>query len=134
MGRTACTEPQCLYKGDLYLHLYINDLMNRKNITQHTIIRHCLQENHVPLMCYWQHSVRPSLQDDPYFTIRLFPWGGVGNPLIVGLIRHFVLNIQSVILPFSLKLEAVDNLRLLLTEVPQMQAIIRRGGDQRALV
>jgi len=22
MGRTACTEPQCLYKGDLYLYLY----------------------------------------------------------------------------------------------------------------
>jgi len=42
--------------------------------------------------------------------------------------------LQSVILPFSLKLEAVDNLRLLLTEVPQMQAIIGRGGDQRALV
>jgi len=22
MGRTACTEPQCQYKGDLYLYLY----------------------------------------------------------------------------------------------------------------
>jgi hypothetical protein len=22
MGRTACTEPQCLYKGDIYLYLY----------------------------------------------------------------------------------------------------------------
>jgi len=22
MGRTACTEPQCLYKGDLYLYLW----------------------------------------------------------------------------------------------------------------
>jgi len=22
MGRTACAEPQCLYKGDLYLYLY----------------------------------------------------------------------------------------------------------------
>jgi len=22
MGRTACTEPQCLYKDDLYLYLY----------------------------------------------------------------------------------------------------------------
>ena len=21
MGRTACTEPQCLYKGDLYLYI-----------------------------------------------------------------------------------------------------------------
>ena len=24
MGRTACTEPQCLYKGDLYLYLYLS--------------------------------------------------------------------------------------------------------------
>jgi len=23
MGRTACTEPQCLYKGDLYLYLLL---------------------------------------------------------------------------------------------------------------
>jgi len=23
MGRTACTEPQCLYKGTLYLYLYV---------------------------------------------------------------------------------------------------------------
>ena len=22
MGLTVCTEPQCLYKGDLYLYLY----------------------------------------------------------------------------------------------------------------
>jgi len=25
MGRTACTEPQCLYKGDLYLYFYQPD-------------------------------------------------------------------------------------------------------------
>jgi hypothetical protein len=25
MGRTACTEPQCLYKGDLYLYLLLGD-------------------------------------------------------------------------------------------------------------
>ena len=23
MGRTACTEPQCLYRGDLYLYLHV---------------------------------------------------------------------------------------------------------------
>jgi len=23
MGRTACTQPQCLYKGALYLYIYI---------------------------------------------------------------------------------------------------------------
>jgi hypothetical protein len=25
MGRTAFTEPQCLYKGALYLYLYLSD-------------------------------------------------------------------------------------------------------------
>jgi len=26
MGHTACTEPQCLYKGDLYLyHIYVTN-------------------------------------------------------------------------------------------------------------
>jgi len=24
MGRTACTEPQCLYKGAFYLYLYVS--------------------------------------------------------------------------------------------------------------
>jgi len=23
MGHTACTQPQCLYKGDLYLYFYL---------------------------------------------------------------------------------------------------------------
>jgi len=31
MGRTACTEPQCLYKGDLYLYLYFIYYSLRKN-------------------------------------------------------------------------------------------------------
>ena len=25
MGRTACTEPQCLYKGALYLTSYLSE-------------------------------------------------------------------------------------------------------------
>ena len=29
MGITACTEPQCLYKGDLYLYLPISELLFR---------------------------------------------------------------------------------------------------------
>ena len=27
MGRTACTEPQCLYKGDLYLYLFTGTII-----------------------------------------------------------------------------------------------------------
>jgi len=32
MVRTACTEPQCLYKGDLYLYLFV--LINYKYFLQ----------------------------------------------------------------------------------------------------
>ena len=60
--------------------MYINDFMYRMNITQHIIIRHCLQENYVSLTCYWEHSVRPSLKDDPYFTIWLIPGRGGDYP------------------------------------------------------
>jgi hypothetical protein len=28
MGRTACTEPQCLYKGALYLYLILPPFVN----------------------------------------------------------------------------------------------------------
>ena len=30
MGRTACTEPQCLHKGALYLYLYLTGCLNNK--------------------------------------------------------------------------------------------------------
>jgi len=38
MGRTACTEPQCLCKGDLYLTLILRDYT--RNITYIHIINH----------------------------------------------------------------------------------------------
>jgi len=37
MGRTAYTEPQCLYKDDLYLYLYMSHLEN--TAANSTIIR-----------------------------------------------------------------------------------------------
>ena len=38
VGRTACTEPQCLYKGALYLYLYL--LLNHCTI-YYTTTRNC---------------------------------------------------------------------------------------------
>jgi len=32
MGRTACTEPQCLYKGDLYLFFTLQVELNNMYI------------------------------------------------------------------------------------------------------
>ena len=31
MGRTACTEPQCLYKGEIYLfNIFIHQILKKK--------------------------------------------------------------------------------------------------------
>jgi len=35
MGRTACTEPQCLYKGDLYLYLFKHYYLHGKWVPCH---------------------------------------------------------------------------------------------------
>jgi len=50
MGRTACTEPQCLYKGDLYLFFVYNYTQNslslRYNRVQNYIIVISFTFNH----------------------------------------------------------------------------------------
>jgi len=35
MGRTACTEPQCLYKGALYLYLYLYFCLHARHKKAH---------------------------------------------------------------------------------------------------
>jgi hypothetical protein len=42
MGRTACTEPQCLYKGALYLYLYHRSDCRNTLIYAHTNSRSVL--------------------------------------------------------------------------------------------
>ena len=32
MGRTACTEPQCLYKGALYLTTFFREALHREDV------------------------------------------------------------------------------------------------------
>jgi len=36
MGRTACAEPQCLYKGALYLYLTLHIVTSQKMISNFT--------------------------------------------------------------------------------------------------
>jgi len=43
MGRTACTEPQCLYKGALYIYLYLFRRENKIYYTYKGLIKR--QEN-----------------------------------------------------------------------------------------
>ena len=38
MGRTACTEPQCLYKGALYLLFYIENVLNQYICPDRTVM------------------------------------------------------------------------------------------------
>ena len=40
MDRTACTQPQRLYKGDLYLYLYLY-LITEKSITRTLVVATC---------------------------------------------------------------------------------------------
>jgi len=58
MGRTACTEPQCLYKGDLYLYLYFEYViliararlqlfLERASIQRYTYIAYLVCYNHI---------------------------------------------------------------------------------------
>jgi hypothetical protein len=46
MGRTACTEPQCLYKGALYMaclasHLFVNDIHILTHYFYNALLRLC---------------------------------------------------------------------------------------------
>jgi len=45
MGRTACTDPQCLYKGSLYLYLYKYNIFIRPSVPfslNFTVILHTM--------------------------------------------------------------------------------------------
>ena len=42
MGRTVCTQPQCLYKGALYLYLY--GMFTAVNINLHQV-GHCFTQS-----------------------------------------------------------------------------------------
>ena len=37
MGRMACTEPQCLYKGALYLYLSLLKILKKENVTLNSL-------------------------------------------------------------------------------------------------
>jgi len=59
MGRTACTEPQCLYKGDLYLYVYkaLQNILRPQIVNQQSstdVIRSSLHRTvAVSWLCYF---------------------------------------------------------------------------------
>jgi hypothetical protein len=59
MGRTACTEPQCLYKGVLYLYLYhALKTYGRVEVKLHTFINSAADGRELsvlhPVLCLWE--------------------------------------------------------------------------------
>jgi len=55
MDRTACTEPQCLYNGALYLYLYLYPPMDRTACTE----PQCLYNGPLYLYLYLHSPYRP---------------------------------------------------------------------------
>jgi len=58
MGRTACTEPQCLYKGALYLYLYICSPYGPYSLYRASVpVQGCTVPLPIPLLPVW--AVQP---------------------------------------------------------------------------
>jgi len=54
MGRTACTEPQCLYKGALYLYLYLCYLFGPYCLYRASVpVQRCTLPLPIPLLPLW---------------------------------------------------------------------------------
>ena len=58
MGRTACTEPQCLYNGALYLYLYLYSPYGPYGLYRVSVpVQRCTLPLPIPLLPLW--AVRP---------------------------------------------------------------------------
>ena len=54
MGRTVCTEPQCLYKGALYLYLYLYSPYGPYGLYRASVpIQRCTLALPIPLIPLW---------------------------------------------------------------------------------
>ena len=58
MGRTACTEPQCLYNGALYLYQYLYSPYRPYGLYRASVpVQRCTLPLPIPLLTLW--AVRP---------------------------------------------------------------------------
>jgi len=58
MGHTACTEPQCLYRGALYLYLYLYSSYGPYGLYRASVhVQRCTLSLPIPLLLPW--AVRP---------------------------------------------------------------------------
>ena len=58
VGRTACTEPQCLYNGALYLYLYLYSPYGPYGLYRASVpVQRCIVHLPIPLLPLW--ALRP---------------------------------------------------------------------------
>ena len=75
MGRTVCTEPQCLYKGALYLYLYLYSPYEPYGLYRASVpVQRCTLPLPIPLLSLW--AVLPvqslSVCTTVHFTFYLY--------------------------------------------------------------
>ena len=69
MGRTACTEPQCLYKGALYLYLYLYSHYGPYGLYRASVpVQRCTVPLTIPLLPLW--AVRPVHSLSAFTTVH----------------------------------------------------------------
>jgi hypothetical protein len=71
MGRTACTEPQCLYKGDLYLYLTV-ELYLYSLYGPYALYRASVPVQGCTLPCYLSSSENPLLISNLMHKILIY--------------------------------------------------------------
>jgi len=93
MGRTACTEPQCLYKGALYLYLY--NLMGPPSYMRCVVNREVVMRR-IPVILQekvaFEHSFKP-------FSQMMFnPLNPELNPIchLLALLAHHFLHVSRI--------------------------------------
>jgi len=67
MGRTACTEPQCLYKGDLYL--YLSACTRVHFVLEWPMV--CAEVNRVLVKDVMQHQIEEKIFYIPFLYSKI---------------------------------------------------------------
>ena len=69
MDRTACTEPQCLYNGSLYLYLYVYTPYRPYSLYRASVpVQRCTLPLPTPLLHLW--TVQPVQSLSAYATVH----------------------------------------------------------------
>ena len=120
MSRTACTEPQCLYNGALYLYLYLYSPYGPYSLYRPSVpVQRCTVPLPIPLLplCAVQPvqslSALTMVQFTFLFMLLLAPSGLgcyrlFGKPVYYGM---FPYNVQCIVSLLSLDVTEIFNIR-----------------------